>query len=185
MNAHPCADASFSDLLLHPAARTPGHQPDPHTRTPTHPHTHTPTHPHTSTPLHLSSMQGCDLVVPRSFDAAIAGARFVFHCAAPVDLNCPRARVQEVLWAPMVEGTANVLGSCSMAGSVEAVVMTSGVAAVVADNHERGEGGVCDLASVAWLPGLLAVMLKSCLRSEVGISPLQARTMYSPRPTGI
>ena len=49
-----------------------------------------------------------DLLTPGSFDAAVAGCAFLFHCASPffIDAADPQAQLVE----PAVAGTRNVLG---------------------------------------------------------------------------
>ena len=55
-----------------------------------------------------------DLLVPGSFDRACQGADYVFHTASPFFIDC--ADPQGELIAPAVQGTRNVLSSCTKAG---------------------------------------------------------------------
>jgi nucleoside-diphosphate-sugar epimerase len=84
---------------------------------------------------------GCDLLVPGSFDAALRGARVVFHTASPFQMA---ARGQDLLRAA-VGGTRNVLSACARVGaaSLERVVLTSSVAALHAfvPADRAGESG--------------------------------------------
>ena len=69
-----------------------------------------------------------DLMVPGSFDAAVAGCAAVVHAAASVVFNHPDPR--EGIVAPSVDGTRNVLESVRKAGSVRRVVHTSSMVAI-------------------------------------------------------
>jgi hypothetical protein len=73
-------------------------------------------------------MFAADLLVPGSFDAAIAGCTVVQHCASPFFFTS--SDPERELIRPAVEGTANVLRSAIAAPTVRRVVATSSVAAV-------------------------------------------------------
>jgi nucleoside-diphosphate-sugar epimerase len=71
-----------------------------------------------------------DLLNPASFDACVHGAEVVFHTASPFitsGITDPMAQLVE----PAVEGTLAVLKAAASAGTVERVVLTSSVAAVM------------------------------------------------------
>jgi len=78
----------------------------------------------------------CDLGVPGSYDAAVAGCSAVFHAGAALgyDLESPQQ-----IYDVGLRGTENVLQSVKKAGSVKRVVFTSSFAAVW---HPRPEGYV-------------------------------------------
>lgn len=86
----------------------------------------------------LTSMEGAkerlkllkaDLAVEGSFDGAVDGVDGVFHTASPVVV--PRdGNIQERLINPAIEGTLNVLRSCTRASSVRRVVLTSSCSAI-------------------------------------------------------
>ncbi|KAF8033093.1 hypothetical protein BT93_D1860 [Corymbia citriodora subsp. variegata] len=70
-----------------------------------------------------------DLTVEGSFEAAIHGVDGVFHTASPV-LVPYDDNVQANLIDPSINGTLNVLKSCSKASSVKRVVLTSSCSAI-------------------------------------------------------
>jgi dihydroflavonol-4-reductase len=67
-----------------------------------------------------------DVTDPASLSRAIAGARWVFHCAADYRLSARRPRE---IYAANVEGTGNVLAAAAEAGA-ERIVYTSSVGAL-------------------------------------------------------
>ena len=68
--------------------------------------------------------------------------RYVIHTAAPVIMSCPqRLAFSKIVW-PTVRGMENVLAAVNKADSVERVVVTSSIAAVVGDWEGRGKGHV-------------------------------------------
>ena len=80
-----------------------------------------------------SNLKGCaveycegDLRRPNTLDAAVAGCRLVFHCAADYRLWTPNP---QELYSANVDGTRNLLQACRKAGT-ERIVVTSSVAAV-------------------------------------------------------
>lgn len=81
-----------------------------------------------------------DLLVDGSYTEAMAGCRVVFHTASPMVIAVEDP--QRDLLDPAVKGTRNVLESASATESVERVVVTSSMAAMVGD-----------LADIAALPG--------------------------------
>ena len=70
-----------------------------------------------------------DLLEQRSFDDAVEGCDTVFHVASPFVFTV--ANPVDDLVAPAVEGTLNVLRSCLASPTVERVVLTSSIAAIV------------------------------------------------------
>ena len=67
-----------------------------------------------------------DLLVPGSFDKAIAGARFVFHVASPAVLAV--ADGFRDLINPALTGTTTVVQAALTTQSVEAIIVTSSIA---------------------------------------------------------
>ena len=61
---------------------------------------------------------------------------------ASIKGSCSNGQEEEYLLRPAVRGVENVLNAASAAGSVERVVMTSSVGAVVGDHWERGRDHV-------------------------------------------
>ncbi|KAI5341936.1 hypothetical protein L3X38_009811 [Prunus dulcis] len=80
--------------------------------------------------LHLFQ---ADLMEEGSFDAAVDGCEGVFHTASPVLLsaNNPQAELID----PAVKGTLNVLKSCVKFATVNRVVLTSSMAAVIVNGR--------------------------------------------------
>jgi nucleoside-diphosphate-sugar epimerase len=99
-----------------------------------------------STVKHLHAMQngnlelveGCDLMVEGSFNAACDGCDVVLHTASPFEIAAAKDP-QKKFVEPAIQGTLNVLRSCTKAG-VKTVVQTSSVVAVYGDAAERGVG---------------------------------------------
>ncbi|KAG7670329.1 hypothetical protein Ndes2526B_g00076 [Nannochloris sp. 'desiccata'] len=103
----------------------------------------------TSKTAHLTALPGAadrlklfkaDLMDASSFDDAIIGCKYVFHVASPFSLNVAPSQVQEKLVGPAVAGVESVLGAVSRVGgeTVERVVMTSSIVAIIGDNWENG-----------------------------------------------
>jgi nucleoside-diphosphate-sugar epimerase len=72
-----------------------------------------------------------DLLTPGSYDEAIQGCSVVFHTASPF-INKVKDPQRDLV-DPALKGTRNVLESVSRASSVERVVLTSSVAAIIGD----------------------------------------------------
>uniref|UniRef100_A0A7N0TBQ4 NAD-dependent epimerase/dehydratase domain-containing protein n=1 Tax=Kalanchoe fedtschenkoi TaxID=63787 RepID=A0A7N0TBQ4_KALFE len=70
-----------------------------------------------------------DLMVEGSFDEAVEGVDGVFHAASPVLVPYDE-NIKANLIDPCIDGTLNVLKSCSKAASVKRVVLTSSCSAV-------------------------------------------------------
>ncbi|KAG8363630.1 hypothetical protein BUALT_Bualt19G0042400 [Buddleja alternifolia] len=79
-----------------------------------------------------------------SFDSIVDGCDGVFHTASPVMAMDAISDPQAELIEPAVEGTLNVLKSCSKAASVKRVVVTSSVAAVICNRKPQGPDVVVD-----------------------------------------
>ncbi|KAL0464458.1 UNVERIFIED_CONTAM: Tetraketide alpha-pyrone reductase 1 [Sesamum latifolium] len=101
--------------------------------------------------LHLKALKGADerlhllqadLLEDGSFDSVVDGCEGVFHTASPVHFSTtdPQAELVE----PAVQGTLNVLRSCSKATSVRRVVVTASIASVTFNNKTKGPGVVVD-----------------------------------------
>lgn len=73
-----------------------------------------------------------DLMDARSFERAFEGARFVFHMAATVALTAKDP--QRDIVDPAVRGTQNAFAAARAVGGIEAIIMTSSIAAVVDEN---------------------------------------------------
>jgi cinnamoyl-CoA reductase len=74
----------------------------------------------------LKIFSGVDLLSPGSYEEAMAGCNFVLHTASPFFFA---GQTEESLVPPAVEGTRNVLSTCSKL-QVKKVVLTSSMAAV-------------------------------------------------------
>jgi nucleoside-diphosphate-sugar epimerase len=74
-----------------------------------------------------------DLLVPGSFDAAMAGCTVVHHVASPFLLPEKIKDGQREMLEPALNGTRNVLASVNKTASVQRVVMTSTVGAIFGD----------------------------------------------------
>lgn len=100
---------------------------------------------------HLTALPGAgerlklfqaDLLRDGSFDAAMAGCTAVMHTASPYTLDCPPGKEEEMLIAPALKGTENVLDAVNRTPSVTRVLVTSSVVGVWGDPDERGKGHV-------------------------------------------
>ncbi|MVA18887.1 NAD-dependent epimerase/dehydratase family protein [Agrobacterium vitis] len=74
-----------------------------------------------------------DLLIPGSFDAAMAGCSTIFHVASPFKLPEKIKDGQREMVEPALQGTRNVLGSVNRTESVRRVVMTSTIGAIFGD----------------------------------------------------
>jgi len=103
----------------------------------------------TTKTAHLTALPGAadrlkffkaDLLDTSSFDDPIKGCKYVFHVASPFALSVPPSQVEEKLVGPAVAGVESVLGAVSRVGSdtVERVVLTSSIYAIIGDNWENG-----------------------------------------------
>jgi nucleoside-diphosphate-sugar epimerase len=100
---------------------------------------------------HLTSLPGAgdrlklfaaDLLADGAFDAAMDGCAAVLHTASPYALDCPPGKEEEMLIAPALRGTENVLAAVNRTPSVTRVIVTSSVVGVWGDPSERGKGHV-------------------------------------------
>ncbi len=102
-----------------------------------------------------------NLMEAGAFDAALAGARFCCHMAASVRLHAKDP--QREIVDPAVRGTHNVFDALERAPEIEAVVMTSSIAAVVDEQqpltHTFTEGDWNDSAEIKRNPYPLAKVL--------------------------
>ncbi|KAK3422998.1 hypothetical protein EUGRSUZ_G03352 [Eucalyptus grandis] len=89
--------------------------------------------------LHLFK---ADLLEEGSFDSILDGCGAVFHTASPVVFSAsdPQAEIVD----PAVRGTSNVLKSCAKVPSINRVVVTSSMAAVVFNGKPLTSGVVVD-----------------------------------------
>lgn len=79
------------------------------------------------------SLFEADLLIPGSFDAAMAGCTVVHHLASPFLLPEKITDGRRQMLEPALEGTRNVLASVERTASVQRVVMTSTVGAIFGD----------------------------------------------------
>jgi nucleoside-diphosphate-sugar epimerase len=70
-----------------------------------------------------------DLLMDGSFDEAVKNCSVVYHPASPFFLATPKDPQKELV-DPAVNGTLNVLNSCSMSQTIKRVVVTSSGAAL-------------------------------------------------------
>ncbi len=76
-----------------------------------------------------------DLLNPGSFDDAINGCAVVFHTASPFVISGIKDPQKELV-EPALQGTVNLLSAANNCETVQRVVLTSSVAAVMGDNAE-------------------------------------------------
>ena len=76
-----------------------------------------------------------DLTQPGSFGDAMKGCSIVFHTASPFTFNNITDPIQQLM-EPAVNGTKNVLEQVAKTPSVDKVIVTSSIAAMVADASE-------------------------------------------------
>jgi len=109
--------------------------------------------PHLTDPAALDRLtfHAADLEADAGWDAAMAGATALIHCASPFPLAQPKDA--DTLVRPAVEGTTRVLRTALAAG-VKRVVLTSSCVAVINDGKDalQDEDDWCDLN----LPGTTA-----------------------------
>ncbi|KAG2449145.1 hypothetical protein HYH02_005892 [Chlamydomonas schloesseri] len=98
-------------------------------------------------------LYAADLLLPGSFDEAVAGCDVVIHTASPFTLSVRRSQVRQLLLEPAVRGVENVIGAVNRSPSVRRVVLTSSIAATCsrADDHHprRRHGKAGGLAAAA------------------------------------
>lgn len=81
-----------------------------------------------------------DLLDAASFDAAMQGCSVVMHTASPFVLSGFKD-ANEALVRPAVEGTRHVLEAAKRCATVQRVVLTSSIAAVMGDNADLAATG--------------------------------------------
>ncbi|XP_010475786.1 PREDICTED: cinnamoyl-CoA reductase 1 [Camelina sativa] len=84
-----------------------------------------------------------ELLEEGSFQHAIDGCDSVFHTASPVTLTVSSDPQIELI-DPAVNGTINVLRTCTKVSSVKRVILTSSMAAVLAPETQLGPNDVVD-----------------------------------------
>ncbi|KAH8087631.1 dihydrokaempferol 4-reductase [Aureococcus anophagefferens] len=83
----------------------------------------------------LKFFGGCDLMVPGSYDASMAGCATVIHVASPFFMIGGKKKIREKLIDPAVRGVEHLLASCSKTPSVTRVVLTGTVLAASCDSR--------------------------------------------------
>eukprot|EP00039_Didymoeca_costata_P019672 m.338472 g.338472 ORF g.338472 m.338472 type:complete len:386 (-) comp18430_c0_seq1:56-1213(-) len=79
-----------------------------------------------------------DLLKAGSYDGAFAGADYVIHAAAVVQLSTNKGKEYEEIVKPSIQGTQNVIDSCVKAKTVKRVVHTSSIAAILSPERPKG-----------------------------------------------
>ncbi|KAE9593447.1 putative cinnamyl-alcohol dehydrogenase [Lupinus albus] len=89
--------------------------------------------------LHLYK---ADLLEQGSFDSVVQGCHAVFHTASPVHfvVKDPQAELID----PALKGTLNVLQSCAKSSSLERVVLTSSISAVIFSERPKTPNVIVD-----------------------------------------
>ena len=77
-----------------------------------------------------------------SFDEAISGCHKVIHVASPVTLKVPPHKARDLVIQPALDGVRHVVAAIEKSGTVDTLVLTSSMSAVLGDNWERGQGHV-------------------------------------------
>ncbi|KAH8073283.1 dihydrokaempferol 4-reductase [Aureococcus anophagefferens] len=86
----------------------------------------------------LKFFGGCDLMVPGSYDASMAGCATVIHVASPFFMIGGKKKIREAD-RPAVRGVEHLLASCSKTPSVTRVVLTGTVLAAKVLQEKRAE----------------------------------------------
>ncbi|KXZ43334.1 hypothetical protein GPECTOR_94g656 [Gonium pectorale] len=103
------------------------------------------------TVVHLTSLPGAaerlklfkaELLEAGSYDAAMAGCKYVIHTASPYIMAVNAREVRAKLLDPALKGTENVLESVNRTPSVTKVVLTSSCAAIYGNPTEFGKDHV-------------------------------------------
>jgi nucleoside-diphosphate-sugar epimerase len=80
----------------------------------------------------LTFVEVPDLTEERAYDSAIQGAKYAIHVASPIPFSFPEGGdLKEYFVEPAVKGTMGLLWAAHKAGSVEGVVITSSVVAII------------------------------------------------------
>ena len=96
----------------------------------------------------IAELVTADLELDDGWAAAVAGCRYVLHVASPFPLEEP-ADADELV-RPAMEGTLRVLRAAADSGTVQRVVLTSSIAAIVAghpDGATLTEGDWSDVSA--------------------------------------
>jgi nucleoside-diphosphate-sugar epimerase len=82
----------------------------------------------------VAELVTADLELDHGWAAAVAGCRYVLHVASPFPLEDPAD--EDELVRPAVQGTLRVLRAAAESGTVQRVVLTSSIAAIVAGHPD-------------------------------------------------
>jgi len=83
------------------------------------------------------SFYEADLSQENAFDEVVKGCHYVLHIASPIAF-LTKDPMRDVI-QPAIDGTLNVLASCSKSGTVKKVVLTSSIWAVTSWCEDRGK----------------------------------------------
>lgn len=89
-----------------------------------------------------------DLLKPGSFDEAAAGTKYLIHVASPFTLKFKDP--QKELIEPAVNGTRNVLAAATASKTVQKVIVTSSVAAILGDNADLQAAGRTEVTEASF-----------------------------------
>lgn len=91
-------------------------------------------------PSRLSTVLVPDMTVPGAYDDAVNGAKYIIHIASPLATGTltTQDEYSTQLINPAVQGTLAILTAAQKVGSVEKIVITSSIAAVMDAAHFFG-----------------------------------------------